>query len=298
MPKYKHGSGTIYQRTKIGPDGKKQILKTWWLDYYHEGKRVRESSDTTDRAEARRLLQHRLGQIAEGKFSGPAGDRITIEELAEDFLNEYRANKRATWREASIRVNKHILPFFSRKTAHKITTADVRAFIAKRQEERASNGTINCELSALKRMFNLGLQAEKITKKPHISKLETNNVRKGFFDRETFNQLLAKLPEELHPIVTLAYWTGWRIKSEILSLRWEQVDLESGTVRLYRGEDKNKEGRVIHILPGNVRLVRQPMAEPHRAIPGLPLCLSSAGEADQRHSRIMEEGLLRGRAFQ
>lgn len=26
MPKYKHGAGTIYQRTKIGPDGKKQVL--------------------------------------------------------------------------------------------------------------------------------------------------------------------------------------------------------------------------------------------------------------------------------
>jgi hypothetical protein len=29
MPKYKHGSGTIYQREKVGPDGRKRVLKVW-----------------------------------------------------------------------------------------------------------------------------------------------------------------------------------------------------------------------------------------------------------------------------
>ena len=38
MPKYKHGSGSIYRREKIGPDGTKQVLKIWWLDYYHQVK--------------------------------------------------------------------------------------------------------------------------------------------------------------------------------------------------------------------------------------------------------------------
>jgi integrase len=227
MPKYKHGSRTIYQRTKIGPGGKKQILKTWWLDYYHNGKRIRESSDTVDRAEARKLLQQRLGQIADGKFTGPATDRVMFDELAEDFLNKYRANKRATLREASIRVNKHLLPFFGNKLFSKITTADVQAFIAKRQEEGASNGEINRELAALKRMFNLALHAEKISHKPYIPMLTENNTRKGFFERDDFNRLLAKLPDELRPVATLAYLTGWRVKSEILSLTWQQVDLEA-----------------------------------------------------------------------
>src|SRR3979490_3271067 len=94
MPKYRHGSGTIYQRTKIGLDGRKQILKTWWLDYYHEGERVRESSGTTDRAEARRLLQQRLGQIADGRFVGPAADRVIFNNMVEDVLNDYRVNGR------------------------------------------------------------------------------------------------------------------------------------------------------------------------------------------------------------
>ncbi len=255
MPKYKHGSGTIYQRTKTGPDGKKQVLKVWWLDYYHNGKRIRESSGTTDRAEAQRLLQQRLGQIADGKFAGPAADRVTFEELAADFLNEYRANGRKTLREAMIRVNKHLLPFFGGKTAHKINTTDVREFIAQRQEEGAENGTINCELSAFKRMFNLAMQAEKMARRPHIEMLEMNNVRKGFFERDAFHRLLAGLPDELRPPLTLAYLTGWRIKSEILFLTWARVDLDAGTVRLYRGTTKNKDGRVVYLFPELVALL-------------------------------------------
>ncbi len=47
--------------------------------------------------------------------------------------------------------------------------------------------------------------------------------------------------------LTFAYYTGWRTYSEILPLTWDRVDLEAGTVRLYRGTTKNKDGRVIHL---------------------------------------------------
>jgi len=45
--------------------------------------------------------------------------------------------------------------------------------------------------------------------------------------------------------MTFAHYTGWRLRSEILVLTWDRVDIEAGTVRLYRGTDKNKGGRVI-----------------------------------------------------
>lgn len=96
-------------------------------------------------------------------------------------------------------------------------------------------------------MFNLGIQAEKIVKKPYIPKLEEDNARQGFFERWEFDAVLARLPENLRPPLTFAYYTGWRVTSEILPLTWDRVDLEAGTVRLYRGTTKNKEGRVIHL---------------------------------------------------
>src|SRR5262249_3889324 len=68
-----------------------------------------------------------------------------------------------------------------------------------------------------------------------------------FLESWQFDALLARLPAFLHSPMTFAYYTGWRVHSEILPLTWDRVDLEAGTVRLYRGTTKNKDGRLIHL---------------------------------------------------
>jgi hypothetical protein len=44
--------------------------------------------------------------------------------------------------------------------------------------------------------------------------------------------------------VTLAYYTGWRINSELLPLEWHQVGRAAGVIRLEPGTTKNRDGRV------------------------------------------------------
>ncbi len=45
-------------------------------------------------------------------------------------------------------------------------------------------------------------------------------------------------------MMTFAYYTGWRTKSDVLPLQWRQVDFAAGTVRMDAGSTKNKTGRV------------------------------------------------------
>ena len=77
-----------------------------------------------------------------------------------------------------------------------------------------SNGEINRELTALKRMFNLAIQAGKLIQRPHIPFLKEHNIRVALFEREQFLAVLARLPEPVHPAATFAYLTGWRIDSD------------------------------------------------------------------------------------
>jgi integrase len=91
------------------------------------------------------------------------------------------------------------------------------------------------------------VQAEKIIRKPYISMLTENNARQGFFERTDLERLLAALPDYWRSPVTFAYHTGWRLRSEVLPLRWEQIDLEAGTVRLDPGTTKNKDGRLLYL---------------------------------------------------
>jgi integrase len=81
--------------------------------------------------------------------------------------------------------------------------------------------------------------------------LKENNVRTGFFDVEQFEAVRKNLSDDLRPMVTFDYITGWRIPSEVLKLRWAQVDFTAGTVRLEPGTTKNDEGRVYFPLLGN-----------------------------------------------
>jgi integrase len=236
MPKYKRGSGSVYAK------------RGWcYIKYYVNGKPVYEATGTKNKAEARRLLQARLGQLAEGKYVGPAADRVLLKELTDLVLTDYRINGKKSIGVVETRLNKHVLQFFTDRTAHSINASDIQAFIEHRQEQRASNAEINRELSAIKRAFNLGIRQERIVKKPYIPKLAERNARAGFFEMQDFERILAKLPEHLRPAVTFAYYTGWRLRSEVLRLTWEQVDLDAGTVRLNPHSTKNDDGRVIHL---------------------------------------------------
>jgi len=117
-----------------------------------------------------------------------------------------------------------------------------------RAKHGASKASINRELSALKRMLNLGAQQTppKVERVPHIPMLRENNIRKGFFEHHEFLALRESLPEFFRGLATFAYRTGWRF-SEIANLTWRQVDLEQGIARLEVGETKNGEGRIVYL---------------------------------------------------
>src|SRR5262249_43752655 len=115
--------------------------------------------------------------------------------------------------------------------------------------EGAANATINRELAALKRMFSLAVRGEKIHRAPHIGMLHENNVRTGFFEDHQYEAVLARLPAYAQSVVTFAYITGWRVRSEVLTLQWRQVDFKAGRVRLDPGTTKNLEGRVFVMTP-------------------------------------------------
>ena len=174
---------------------------------------------------------------------------LRFAELAKDYLNDYRVNDKKSL-DKGIRCATRINGFFGDLKAHTVTTDIVKRFIVQRQGEGAENGTINRELAALKRTFNLGLQAEKIQREPYNPMLKENNVRTGFFEYGEFVAFREVLTDYLQPVATFAFYTGWR-KRNILDLRWNQVDLSARTVRLNPGTTKNDAGRMV-ILDGEL----------------------------------------------
>jgi integrase len=115
--------------------------------------------------------------------------------------------------------------------------------------------SLNRELSLLHRAYTLGYEhkPQLVEKIPPIKKLGENNTRKGFVSKDQFQDLLTELPEHLRPITIVAYHVANR-KGELLSLEWSDVDLDGDppVLTLWPGETKNKDGRTLPILPGQM----------------------------------------------
>jgi len=228
--------GSIYKRGNI-----------FWIKYYRNGKPYRESPKSKKEADAKRLLKKREGEIAQGKLPGIYFDRIRFEELANDFLSDYRINQRKSVNRAENSVA-HLKVFFEGMRVTNITSPVIQKYIETRLSEGAANATINRELSALKRVLNLGARQTppKVERVPYIPMLKENNTRKGFFEHGDFLALRDALPSYLKDFTTFAYKVGWRV-SEITSLTWNQVDRKQGIVRLEVGETKNDEARTVYL---------------------------------------------------
>ena len=216
----------------------------WWIRHSVGGRAQSESSRSTKRDVAQRLLWERE-QLTEQQtpIAVPVGT-VTFEEAAEELFNDYTINKKRSLKTIQQKVDTHLRPYFGNYRMTAITTVLMRQFIMRRQEAGASNGEINRELGALRRMFSLAIQNGRLLSKPYMPMLKEGNARAGFFEPEQFRRIRDQLKPHYRGVVSVAYITGWRTPSEILPLQWTRVDMHAGKVRLDPGTTKNGEARV------------------------------------------------------
>ena len=276
------GLGRVYRPTRkclrchgVGcarcSNGRRQI-ETWNIQYSHRNRQYRESSGSTKRSDAVRLLKKRLSEIGAGKtIVGPQLERTTFEELCEILRDDYRMNGRKSTRRLETSIDR-LEEFFTGYRAIDITTDVIRRYINHRLEEGRAASTIRNETNALRRAFRLAHEAGKVSYPPHFPKIDVNNVRTGFFEEPEFRRVVENLPHCVKPLAEFTYLTGWRL-GEVLPLRWQQVDFHAGVIRLEVGSTKNNDGRVL----------------PFRALPKLAEVL----ERQLAHTRKLEKKLSR-----
>jgi integrase len=223
----------------------RRIGRTWYIRFpLPDGDRVERSTDATSKTEALTLLNREIERIW-----GRRGAVKSV--LVPDLLRLIEADYRHKGQNLRYIARRwaHLEPVFGPLQAHEVTTEHLARYVELRRSDEAAASTIQQELACLRRMLRLGMAATPrlVESIPAFPSVRIDNARQNFFEADTFRRVVAELPAHLRPLVTVAYWTGWR-RSELLSLRWSQVDLKEGTVRLYPGTTKNRMGRVV-VLP-------------------------------------------------
>jgi integrase len=241
------GTGSVFQQKGSA---------VYWIKYYRGGKPFRESSGSEKIKDAEKLLRTRLGEVEGQTWISPADRRVTVDELYAAMLDDYRNNGLASLEGARQRWEREaragekpesgrLKKFFGGMRALSVTTDLLNRYISQCREAGLSNATINRDMAALRRAFNLALRADKIQKLPAFPHLKEAAPRSGFVEEGDYQKLAACTSELwLRAMLATAYTFGFR-KEELLSMKVSQVDLAARTIRLNPGETKSGEGRTV-----------------------------------------------------
>jgi integrase len=230
----------------------------YWIDYYVNGRRKRERIGP-DKRLAETVHRKRKVEIAEGKYL----DRqrpitTTFDDLTKAYISYARdQQQKRSWTRDRTSITT-LNAYFGGKRLPELTPALIEQYRAWRRATISRRGrpvmpaTINRELACLKRMFNVvrkglivltgGLPAA--NPMAMVSLEREHNERDRVLSREEFDRLYEAAEAWLKPMLLVAHHTGMR-EGEIRALRWDQVDLKTGTVRLKSTDTKTDEGRLI-----------------------------------------------------
>lgn len=234
------GTGCIYARKR--KDGS---IRGYWAKFYRNGEQIVRNLQTTDKEDAEAKLLILLGEKAKGVPI--VRHQLTLQQAAENV--EQVARNNGEGQRGNYVFEQYLLPYFGKNTKMSaITSPQIERYKEHRLNAGVMPATINRELEKLRRAFTVAMDQGLLFARPKITKLKEDNTREGFFEREQFTAFVPHLPEPLQHVVRFAYVTGWR-RSEILDLKWKNVDLKNGVVRLDPDTTKNDDGRVFPVNP-------------------------------------------------
>jgi integrase len=218
--------------------------------------------------QARTLAIEALASVRAG--GDPAGERkerrmaVTVRELADRFDREHIQVrvKESTAKEYRRNLVRFILPALGRLRVEEVSRADIARF---HHDLRHIPYQANRNIEIISKMFSLaemwGLRLDGSNPRRHIRKYPEHK-RERFLSAaelkrlgDVLNEMAAERIELASAIaaVKLLVLTGCRL-NEIVKLKWENVDIEAGALRL---PDSKSGAKVVHLGNAAVAVLRE-----------------------------------------
>ena len=251
---------------RVHPTGRKVYI----VKYRHEGRSVKVTigphgpvTPAAARARAAEIVTlAKTGRDVSGKTLGQKSS-ATVADLCGRFMKEYAPDhlKPSTARLYRKIIENRILPKLGKRRVSDIGKNDVAAL---HHDMRDVPGHANRTLSVLSRMLTLAevweMRPEGVNPCRHVKKY-TERKRERFLSDDEYRRLGGALRDaeregfvSLKAIaaIRLLMLTGCR-SGEIMSLRWEYVDLELGELRL---PDSKTGSKVVHLGDPAIAVLR------------------------------------------
>ena len=227
---------------------------TWCVDYTYKGQRVRRAVGQSRKIAQLTLKDIEL-KIAKGENLGIHEERhILFREYGSEYLEYSKADKGSKSYERDRVSLRRLNATFGDEYLFAVAPKEIEEYKKHRLEKGGVKpATVNRELATLRHMFNKAVEWGYVKETPvkGVKMLKIPPGRTRFLEPAEIDALLKQCSPHLKPIMLTALNTGMRL-SEILNLRWSNVNLRMKTISIEKS--KNNERRLI---PINERLYRE-----------------------------------------
>ncbi len=203
------------------------------------GKRIRKSLRTDSLNEAK-LAEAKL--IEQDSLVQINSDRKSWREAAARYFNEVQNRASVGDIQRNLR---YLDKYLGDKFLDQISDDLVEDIIAAKSSEGVKGATVNRLMTTFTSVMRKAcFRYRWITSIPYVRKLEESKGRLRYLTPDEAKLLIEHSAEHLKPIVTFALHTGLR-RSNVLKLKWENVDLERGVCWILGPEHKNRKARSV-----------------------------------------------------
>ena len=249
------------------------------------GKHGQLTPDQARKLAADLLLDVKAG--ADPSLARRRSDAVTVSDCMTRFLEDYLPNKKRPPKAATLRsydslIRCHVLSALGKKRVSEVATADLERL---HRRMRATPFVANRTLSVLQHAFDQaeawGWRAQATNPAKGVERYpepRRGALKEVMLTAKQMRRLLQAITEEEEKgansaacaAIRVTFWTGWRI-GEVLTLEWDNLDLERGVARLFDTKTSPEEYRqipaeVIPILEGVERVAGCPFVFPGRAL--------------------------------
>lgn len=229
------------------PPGLHQRGQIWWIDKVICGRRLRESTGSNRLEEAEHYLAHRIEQIRQSTIYGVIPAR-RFEEAAAKYLLEHQ-DKRSIGRD--IQALAIAMPHVGHLLLSQVHMGTLQPMIEARLQAGRSQGTINRDLAAIRRILNLAARLWRDENglpwlsTPPLIQLRRYEARKPYpLTLEEQQRLLSALPKHLAQMALFKVNTGTR-EQEVVNLRWDWEVMGQRAFLIPAIFVKNKRDRLV-----------------------------------------------------
>ncbi|HYM16265.1 MAG TPA: site-specific integrase [Dehalococcoidia bacterium] len=234
-----NGEGSVYQRKQDGQ----------WCAVIMLADGKRRTYVRRTRKEAGGKLIEVLKKSREGLPL--ADERMTVGRYLAEWLPTIKQSVRPkTYARYDSYVNRHIVPMLGRVRLTQLTPQHVQRLYADRHSSGLSPTTVHhihaCLHKALKQAVRWSLVGRNVTDLVDVPRIARHEM--ATFTAEQARAFVAAVTgDRLEAVYVLALTTGMR-QGELLALKWRDVDLDSGTVKV-RGTLQQTPGGLVVAEP-------------------------------------------------